>query len=288
MPQPPKRMPPLKAPLIAAPPANQQSVNKVSFAKLGDAKGQKILIYGTGGIGKSMLSCLAPGPVGYVDAAGRLSSLKSEMLELGIELPTLVPATNWKTLRGALQSSGWDGIKSIALDESGVIEEWCIAHCLETIKTFEKPQQKANSLEDYGFGKDVRIVYEAFLPLLADLDRHVREGRNIIITAHDCKPEEANPMGANFIRFEPRLRTSKKGDNSIRLKVKEWCDFVGFICYDVAAGKDERGKDNKKASGSGTRTMYLQETPAYMAKNHGCPNPIDLNLGESPWEQIIK
>lgn len=269
-------------------PQKQPQSNKITFGKLGDAKGQKCLIYGTGGIGKSMLSCMAPGPVAYVDAEQRLSSLKTELVELGIEVPQLVPATNWVSLRAALQSTGWDGIKSIALDSATVIEEWCIAHALATVKTFEKPPQTAKSLEDYGFGKDVRVVYEAFLPLLADLDAHARAGRNIIFTAHDCKPEESNPMGANFVRFEPRLRTSKKGDNSIRLRLKEWCDFVGFICYDLSTGKDDRGKDNKKATGCGTRTLYLQETPAYMAKNHGCPDPIDLNLGESPWDKIIK
>ena len=107
------------------------------------------------------------------------------------------------------------------------------------------------------------------------------------MTAHDCKPEESNPMGANYIRFEPRLRTSKKGDNSIRLKVKEWCDFVCFICYDMNLTKDDRGKLNKKAEGSGTRTMYLQETPAFMAKNHGHPDSIDLELGVSPWTELI-
>lgn len=279
---------PPKAKTLTPPPANQAPVAKVSFGKLGNAGGQKILIYGTGGIGKSSLCCLAPGPVAYVDAENRLSSLKTELESLGIELPMLVPASNWLSLRLALQSSGWEGIKTIALDSATVIEEWCIAHVLATVKTFEKPPQKATSLEDYGFGKDIRVVYEAFLPLLSDLEKHTKAGRNVILTAHDCKPEESNPMGGNYVRFEPRLRTSKKGENSIRLKVKEWCDFVGFICYDLAMMKDSRGQDTKKAVGSGTRTMYLQETPAYMAKNHGHAESIDLELGVSPWEQLIK
>ena len=273
---------------LSKPPVNQQAIARVSFQKLPNACGQKIVIYGTGGIGKSSLCCLAPGPVAYVDAEDRLPSLKAELGELGIPEPVIVPCNNWKSLRSGLQSSGWDGIKTIALDSGCVIEEWCIADLLLTVKTFEKPPQRATSLEDYGFGKDVRLVYEHFLPLLADLDRHAKAGRNIIITAHDCKPEESNPMGSNYVRFEPRLRTSKKGDNSIRLKVKEWCDFVGFICYDLNIPKDERGKLSKKAEGSGTRTMYLQETPAYMAKNHGYSEPIDLVLGESPWGLLIK
>jgi len=270
------------------PPSSTPAQVNVLFGTLANSAGQKILVYGTGGIGKSMLCCLAPGPVAYLDAEQRLPSLKLELKELGIEAPMILPANDWAQLRRQLAAPGWDKIKTIVIDSLTVIEEWCIANVLLSVKTFEKPPQKANSLEDYGFGKDVRVVYEHFLPLLADLDRHAKAGRNIIMTAHDCKPEESNPMGANYIRFEPRLRTSKKGDNSIRLKVKEWCDFVGFICYDLNLSKDERGKLNKKAEGSGTRTMYLQETPAYMAKNHGHPDPIDLNLGESPWDNLIK
>lgn len=273
---------------LLTPPPNQQALAKVTFGKLQKAQGQKVLIYGTGGIGKSSLCCMAPGPVAYADAEDRLPSLKAELEALGIPEPVILPCNNWTSLRANLQASGWDGIKSIALDSLPVIEEWCIQHCLNTVKTFEKPSQKAHSLEDYGFGKDVRVVYENFIPLLADLERHVKQGRNIIMTCHDCKPEESNPMGANYVRFEPRLRTSKKGDNSIRLKVKEWCDFVGFICYDVSTGKDMRGNDNKKAVGAGSRTMYLQETPMYMAKNHGHPDSIDLELGVSPWEQLLK
>jgi len=277
---PPKKIPPL-------PPASQQGTSRVQFGKLGNALGQKILLYGTGGIGKSTLACMAPGPVAYLDAENRLGSLKSELVSLKIIPPAIIPAHDWTSLRAALQSGGWDGIKSIVIDSVTVVEEWCIKSVLETVKTFSTPPQKAQSLEDYGFGKDVRVVYEHFLPLIGDLDRHARAGRHILLIAHDCKPEESNPMGANYVRFEPRLRTSKKGDNSIRLRVKEWCDFVGFICYDLNLSKDERGKLNKKAEGSGTRTMYLQETPAYMAKNHGHPDSIDLNYGESPWSEIL-
>ena len=258
------------------------------FGKMPNAIGQKVLIYGTGGIGKSMLGCMAPGPVAYLDAENRLGSLKSELTELSIPHPAMIPANDFPSLRSVIQSGGWDGIKSIVLDSGTVIEEWCIKHVLNTVKTFEKPPQRATSIEDYGFGKDGRIVFEAFLPIIGDLDRHAREGRNIFIICHDCKPEESNPMGANYVRFEPRLRTSKKGDNSIRLRLKEWCDFVCFICYDLATGKDKRGEDTKKAVGGGTRTMYLQETPAYMAKNHGHPDSIDLVYGVSPWPELIK
>jgi len=50
-------------------------------------------------------------------------------------------------------------------------------------------------LEDYGFGKGCQHVYETFLPLLSDLDQHVRAGRNVALILHDCTATVPNPKG---------------------------------------------------------------------------------------------
>lgn len=237
------------------------------------------MIYGTGGIGKTTLACLAPGKVALADGDESMADLKDEFERIDVPLPLLIPATNWQTLCDALKSDGWNGIRTIGIDVT-VAEEWCIASLLKTVKV---GNSYPTSLEDYGYGKDVRYVYEHFLPLLGHLDRHVRQGRNVLLIAHECKPEEVNPTGQNYLRFEPRLRTSKRGENSIRLRVKEWCSFVGYIAYDASINKD------KKAEGSGTRTMYLTERPSFMAKQRGgLPESINIEHGVSPWEGILK
>ena len=248
------------------------------------------MFYGTGGIGKSLLGCMAPGPVAYVDLDMSLGVLAPELEQHGIDIPTLIEVEDWSSLRGALASSGWDAIRTIIIDPINTVEEWAIKHLLDTQKTFDKMPVKATTLEDYGYGKDVRLVYEKFILLLADLERHWVAGRNVILIAHECKPEENNPEGSNYIRWEPRLRKSKAGENSIRLKMKEWCDFVGRIGYDVAS-LAERGKDadqTKKATGQGTKTILFTERPQYMAKKRGdMPEQIDFGTWENPWGKII-
>jgi len=73
-------------------------------------------------------------------------------------------------------------------------------------------------LEDYGFGKGCQHVYETFLPLLSDLDQHVRAGRNVALILHDCTATVPNPKGEDYIRWEPRLQSPASGKASIRLR----------------------------------------------------------------------
>ena len=278
--QPPKTQP--KPPLnrAPAPPANQQSNKTIVLGKIPEKKGHRIILYGTGGIGKTTLACLAPGKVAFIDADESLSALSSNLTECGADLPAVITVSDFKSLREALQSEGWGGVGTIVIDSITKVEEWCIAETLRTVK--HEKGNSVKSIEDYGFGKGLQHVFETFLPLLADLDRHVRAGRNVILIAHECTSTVPNPKGDDWLRYEPRLQNPKSGANSIRLRLKEWADHVLFFSYDVVAD----GK--KKGQGSGTRTLYCQELPFCMAKSRTCPDQIDIAVGASPWALIIK
>ena len=104
-------------------------------------------------------------------------------------------------------------------------------------------------------------MFDTFLPLLADLDRHARAGRNVVLVCHDCTSTVPNPAGEDWLRYEPRLQSPNSGKASIRLRVREWADHVLFVGYDVSVGKDGKGR------GAGTRTLYSAEVPHCMAKS---------------------
>lgn len=236
------------------------------------------MLYGTGGIGKSTLACLA-GKVAFFDLDESLEVLRSQLEEQCIPFPERVQASNWNEIRSTLQASGWDGIDTVVLDTGTKAEEFAAAETIRT-KRHEKGHS-VKSIEDYGYGKGFQFVFDTFQCLLGDLDRHIREGRNIIIIAHDCVSNVPNPDGEDWIRYEPRLQSPKTGNNSIRLRLKEWCDHVLFLSYDVAA-KDGRAK------GSGTRSLITAETPTCMAKSRTTNETFSIEAGTNPWPMIVK
>ena len=280
---PPPRIPPKRPNLVPPPPKSQQSTSVVRFGAVGKKAGHRVSLYGPGGIGKTTLACLAEGKSAIVDADESLDVLSGQLEEMGIEIPVLIPASDFPSLRSNLQASGYDGIKNIILDTNTKIEEWCVA---ETVKTVRHPDKgtPVNSIEGYGFGKGFQFVFDKYLPLLADLDRHARAGRNVFLIMHECTSNVPNPNGEDWIRYEPRLQNPSSGKASIRLRVKEWCDHMLFFGYDVEVSKEG------KAKGHGSRTLYTSEKPFCMAKSRTASSLESISIvhGDNPWPLIIK
>lgn len=271
--------PPMRQP---APPAPAMR-KAVTFGKITTGAGHRVVLYGPGGIGKTTLACQLPGPVAFIDLDDSLSRLRSQLVEAGSDA-NILPVEGcdtWPKLREALQSDGWNDIKSIVIDTGTRAEELAIAHTLATI-----PHEKGhllNSIEGYGFGKGFQHVYETFLGLLGDLDRHSRAGRNVLLICHDCTTNVPNPAGDDWLRYEPRLQSPNSGKASIRLRVREWADHVLFLGYDVDVTKDGKGR------GCGTRTLYPQELPHCMAKSRTASNQIQVTKDSNEvWKEIIK
>lgn len=263
-----------KPPAPPAPPAS--TAKRIAFGKIAEAAGHRVLIYGPGGIGKTTLATLAPGPVAFIDLDESLPRLRSQLTTV----PHVLDVSSWLDLRTALQSDGWESVKTIVIDSVTRAEELCIAHTLATVK-HEKGHNVAR-IEDYGYGKGYQFVFDTFLPLLGDLDRHCRAGRNVILIAHDCTTPVPNPSGEDWLRYEPRLQSPSSGKASVRLRTKEWSDHTLFLGYDVEVNKEGKGK------GSGTRTLWTSELPHCMAKSRTSQEVIPIVPGADVWSQILK
>jgi hypothetical protein len=263
------------------PPPAQAERKRVAFGKIATATGHRILVYGPGGIGKTTLSAQLPGPVAFIDLDESLPRLKPQFdaAGLGGNVVPVEGVTDWQSLRDALQSDGWDGIRTIVVDTATRAEEMAIAHTLAN--TLQDGKRSA-SVEGFGYGKGYGYVFDTFLPLLADLDRHCREGRNVVLVCHDCTSTVPNPAGEDWLRYEPRLQSPNSGKASIRLRVREWADHVLFVGYDVSVGKDGKGR------GAGTRTLYTSELPHCMAKSRSTQEAIPVEGdGSAVWAKIV-
>jgi hypothetical protein len=221
--------------------------------------GKAIVIYGTGGIGKSTLAAEAPNPL-FIDL---------EHGSYAIDTARIDDITSWSDLRGFVQSGDIGGADTLIVDTGAAAEDMCRRHIVETVKTDKG--HSVTSIESYGWGKGYTFLFEEWKRFLADLDRHIRDGRNVVIICHDRTGKVPNPAGDDYIRYEPRLFNTDKV--SLMYPTKEWADEVWFVGYDVVA------KDGK-ARGSGTRTIHVTEDASHMAKTRTLsPDPIIFERG---------
>lgn len=241
-------------------------------------RAQRAVIYGTGGIGKTSLLSLMQG----VGIRPLLLDCEEGSGEIDVDR---VPITSWDELLASLTSGLANGYDAVAIDSATAAEELALRWTLENVPN--DSGQRPKSIEGYGYGKGYVHLYETFIRLLGILDQHIRAGRHVILTAHECVTTVPNPMGPDWVRYEPRLQSPNGGKNSIRLRLKEWTDHLLFIGYDVevsAAGRGVRGK----GVGSGSRTIYPYEMPTHMAKSRRLSRELVYQYGDATlWTELL-
>lgn len=268
-PKPPPAPPPANAAAKGTPASSKKFTSRGGI----QAQHQRVVIYGPGGIGKTELCA-------NLKSIGR----KPQIVDIGsgsgfIDIDRVEPTpTNWDELRSALNDPAlWPAYDTVVIDDLTTAESMAVQWTLANIKA---SGATVNSIEGYGWGKGYVHVYETFLQLFGDLDLHIRAGRMVVCVTHECTAKVPNPSGDDWIRFEPRLQN--RNDGNIRSRLKEWCDHLLFIGYDVFA-------EDGKAKGSGTRTIYPRELPTHMAKSRSLSEPIVYQKGSADlWKKLLK
>lgn len=269
---PPKAPPPpaAKATTNASTATQPNSAKRFKVSPIAGNSGEAIVLYGTGGIGKTTLASLAPGAV--------FLNLDNDQSKKGVN--QIDGVETYQDLRDALhESSLWSGVKTIVIDTATVGQGMAEADTILNVK--HDKGARITSIESYGYGKGYQYVLETFRLLLSDLDAHKREGRNVVLVCHCTTAYAPNPSGDDYLRYEPDLYQPPK-TGRIRDAVKNWCDHMLFIDYDKSV------KDGK-ATGAGTRTIYCQELPHFWAKSRTLGNPIPYEKGSALlWDELFK
>ena len=223
----------------------------------------KTVIYGPEGIGKSTFAAQFPDPV-FIDTEGSTVHMDVKRLprpDLWVELLNEVEYVR--------QNPGC--CRTLVLDTA----DWAETLCGEYICA----RDQKTGIEDYGYGKGYRFLFEEFGRLLNALEQVREKGVNVVICCHAAmrKFEQPDELGA-YDRWSLKLTDSPKA--SIAGAVKEWADMVIFANYKtIVVNVDGKGaaKGKNKVQG-GKRVMYTAHHSCWDAKNRfGLPEEAEFS-----------
>lgn len=250
------------------PPQSSNPSSPFTITKGITRKAFKVGIYGPEGIGKSSLASLCPG--------ADFADIETSMEDMNVARVNGV--TDWPTLRQWVQSltGGIHGIDSITR-----AEDWAAQFVIANKKSNEGVKA-SDSLEDFKYKAGLQFICDEFRKLLSDIDAAKGRGASFIMIAHARVNRFKNPDGSDYVRFEPRLIDDPKVSNM--LQWVQFLDHLAFINLDTNVAK------GGKASGFGSRTIYLDTAPNRLSKARGIPNdPIVFEQGDDAfWKLILK
>ena len=226
------------------------------------ARAQRVVIYGTEGIGKSTFASQFPNPL-FIDTEGSTSNM---------DVARMDKPTSWTMLmnQNCICKSKSNRVQHISHRYNRLGGNISNRECM-------CPTRKER-YRRLGYGNGYTYVREEFGRFLNKLQELVDIGINVVLTAHSQlrKFEQPDEDGA-YDRYE--LKLGKKTSSQTAPVVKEWCDLLLFCNYKTMVMTSETKK--KKAQG-GKRVMYTTHHPAWDAKNrHGLPDELPMEYAQS-------
>ena len=227
-------------------------------------KPARIVIYGVPGVGKTSLAAEFPDAI----------FLQTEEGSGNLELTTFTeePFSLFSQIEEAIELlySGEHSFKTVVVDSL----DW-----LEPLVWAEACRKNGwKSIEDPGYGKgyiEADVVWRRLIAGMNALRDH--RGMTVIYLAHEEIKTFSDPERDSYDRY--RLRLHKRAADI----VVEAADVVGFMNY-VTMIKREKGgfgKETAKATGAGQRALFLNERPAFTAKNRfDMPDQVLINRGQ--------
>lgn len=207
----------------------------------------RMVVYGTHGVGKTSFAAGAPSPI----------LLPFEDGEGLIDIPRFDLITSYDGLMEAIGTLvGEDHEFQTAIIDTA---DWMEP----VIQAQTCAVNKWGSIEDPGFGKGYLACDDQWREVLSGFDALRQKGMQVIVLAHSEVKNFADPTSDNYDRHQIKLQKRAWGI------VQEWADIVGFLNFKTVVEKSDAGFNKKvaKGKGFGERVLYLEERPAYYAKN---------------------
>lgn len=217
----------------------------------------RLVAYGPEGIGKSTFASQFPEPL-FIDTEGGTHRL---------DVARFPKPENWKELCDMVDA---------VIDDPSV----CKTLIIDTIDRAEDllanqlmAEYSVDTIDKVGggYGRGWTSLQERFQKdFLNRLDKVIAKGINVVLLAHALMRKFESPEDPPYDRWEMKL--SKK----VTPIVREWCDILLFINYEV---KTVETNGKAKARGKAKRVMHANHSPTYDAKNrYDLPDTMPLSF----------
>jgi energy-coupling factor transporter ATP-binding protein EcfA2 len=261
-----------------SPPPIPQEQKKFTVESWNTHEGERIIVYGDTGIGKTTLTSTA-GKTVFIpldEGGGKITHpITGESLK---RIPNI---KSFSDVREALQSYPlFDDYDTIVIDNVTLLQDLAEQHVVATIPT--DSNIKVNNILGYGYNKGYKHLYNTMKLILTDCDELVRRGKNVILIAQSAIHNVPNPQGEDFIRAGLRLHVDKVWN--IESLYCEWADHILRVDYHNAFIK------RKKVTGSTERAVFVQPELYFRAKSRTVKEPVvsfETEADTSIWQFIF-
>lgn len=225
-------------------------------------KPPRICVYGVEGVGKTTFAAGASNPVFIWTEEGRGS----------LDVPGFPIAKTFQDVMDALAALyqedhdfGTTVVDSLDWLEPLIWKQVCA-------------DKGVKSIEDIGYGKGYKEAVNYWREFIDGL-MALRAEKNMayVLIAHSTIKRFDSPETDPYDRYQIKLHETASAI------IREHCDVVGFCNYHVAVREKDVGFNKKAARGvtSGERLLYLNEKPAFQAKNrYSMPDSISLDWSD--------
>lgn len=231
------------------------------------------LVYGVQGVGKTTMLAQAPYPI----------VIPTEDGEGVIDVPRFPLAKGYGDVMEALYTleTTEHPYKTVCVDSLDWFEPMVWGQVVADNPVVSKAGGIASSIESYGYGKGYKMALDYWRWYIEAINRLRNDrGMMVIQTAHSVIKRFESPESDAYDKYELKLHHLASG------LLQEHSDCVLFINYKVGVTEEKVGFDQKRkrAVGSGQRTMFTQERPAYSAKNrYSLPESIPFDKDGNYW-----
>ena len=224
----------------------------------------RVMLYGVAGIGKSTWAADAENPIVIQTEDGNdqigvdrfpVAKTFEEIVEAGKQL--IAEDHEYKTV--VIDSMDWL--------EKIIHEELCTEYGAKSIMD--------EDCKSFGYGKGFGLALPYFARVLKMCEiLNSKKNMNVILLAHSEVKRHEDPRVEGYDRYQPKMHKSASS------LITEWAEGVFFAGKEVVTRQVE-GTFNKKVTkgqDTGTRILYTEESPAYIAKNRwALPPMLPLN-----------